>query len=239
MSRLSKAPAVCGHRAGPVDAIVDENEIASKPPHKPKQASHRRSGQPIHGELAGSDRAMALGLSVQAHAPVLSLCRKLIEAGCDPARALHVFRHTILELAVRSIEEGARLTVKTAGNGCPIFALDAAWEGAAAPPERQNGSGQGKRGDPARCVLSAGSPRHDVRAMATGLCRAWCPAQPMLPREEAVGEASATVRHSGLNRDRWKSEVRECDGIRLLCRAAKQPFPSRGMRDSDRFGERL
>jgi hypothetical protein len=40
--------------------------------------------------------------------------------------------------------EGARLTVKTAGNGCPIFALDTAWEGAAAPPKRQSGSRQGK-----------------------------------------------------------------------------------------------
>jgi hypothetical protein len=119
MSRQSKAPAVCDHRAGPVDATVDENDIASKPPHKPKQASHRRSAQPIHAELAGSDPAMAFGLAVQAHAPVLSFCRKLVEVGCDPARALHV------------IGEGARLTVKTADNSCPIFAGDAAWEGAA------------------------------------------------------------------------------------------------------------
>jgi hypothetical protein len=71
---------------------------------------------------------MALGLAVQAHAPVLSLCRKLIEVGCDPARAPHVFRHTILALVFRSIGEGLRLTVKTAGSGCPIFARDAAWE---------------------------------------------------------------------------------------------------------------
>jgi hypothetical protein len=47
------------------------------------------------------------------------------------------FRHTILAIAVRSIGEGAKLTVKTAGTGSPIFALDAAWEGAAAPVGRQ------------------------------------------------------------------------------------------------------
>jgi hypothetical protein len=164
MSRQSKALAVCGHRAGSVDAIVDENDIASKPPHKPKQASHRRSAQPIHADLAGNDRAIALGLAVQAHTPILSLCRKLIEVGCDPARALHVFRHTILALVVRSIGEGARLTVKTAGNGCPIFALDAAWEGAAPPPERPNGSRQGKERPDAVRALS-GDPRHDVRGM--------------------------------------------------------------------------
>jgi hypothetical protein len=59
-----------------------------------------------------------------------------------------------------SIGEGARLAVKTAGNGCPIFALDAAREGAAAPPERQNGLGQGKKGrpDPVRALSGEPSP---------------------------------------------------------------------------------
>jgi hypothetical protein len=60
---------------------------------------------------------------------------------------------------VRSIGEGARLSVKTADNGCPIFALDAAWEGAAAPPERENGSGHGKgRPDAERAVSGEPSP---------------------------------------------------------------------------------
>jgi hypothetical protein len=33
---------------------------------------------------------------------VLALCRKLIEAGCDPGRGLHAFRGAMLALRVRS-----------------------------------------------------------------------------------------------------------------------------------------
>ncbi len=42
----------------------------------------------IIAELSGSDKASALGIAVQAPAAVLTLCRKLVEAGHDPAEPL-------------------------------------------------------------------------------------------------------------------------------------------------------
>jgi len=44
-------------------------------------------------------------------APVLAVCRKLTSAGFDPSRPLHAYRGDTLSLKVRSIGEGARLTV--------------------------------------------------------------------------------------------------------------------------------
>src|SRR5262249_52986218 len=45
------------------------------------------------------------------HAPILALCRALIEAGHDPATPLEVSRGSTLCLRVRSIGEGAKLTI--------------------------------------------------------------------------------------------------------------------------------
>jgi len=66
----------------------------------------------VSAELIGSDTASAMGLTVRAAAPMLMLCRKLIEAGIDPGRPLHAYRRNVLCLIVRSISAGAALTVK-------------------------------------------------------------------------------------------------------------------------------
>lgn len=66
----------------------------------------------ISATLAGSDRCEAAGITVTGATPVLKLCRSLIAAGLDPDRALHVFRGAKLALRIRSLREGARLTVK-------------------------------------------------------------------------------------------------------------------------------
>jgi hypothetical protein len=71
----------------------------------------------IRAELIGSDRAMALGIEVNANAPVLELCRKLIAGGHDPAAPLHAYRGLTLCLKVRSIGEGARLRINGSGVG--------------------------------------------------------------------------------------------------------------------------
>lgn len=89
---------------------------------------------PLRADLVGFDTCSALGITVKAHAPVLELCRRLVKAGIDPSTPLEAWRDDILALRVRSIGEGARLTVKTAGNGTPIFTLDDGCKGAAAPP---------------------------------------------------------------------------------------------------------
>jgi hypothetical protein len=75
----------------------------------------------IAAELIGSDRCTAIGITARAHAPVLALCRRLIEAGIDPDRPLHVYRGDTLALVVRSIAEGARLTVEDNRLGHPRF----------------------------------------------------------------------------------------------------------------------
>ena len=86
---------------------------------------------PIRAALFGSDQCRAEGCTVRAVSPILETCRRLTQAGYDPDRPLHCYRGDILALRVRSIGEGAALTVKTAGNGSPIFA---ALKGAAGSP---------------------------------------------------------------------------------------------------------
>jgi hypothetical protein len=77
----------------------------------------------IRAELLGLSQATAPGITVSGrHAPVLSLCRALIEAGHDPAAALEAYRGTTLCLRVRSIGEGAALTVRDGVDGKPRFA---------------------------------------------------------------------------------------------------------------------
>ena len=44
-------------------------------------------------------------------APVLKMCRALVAAGYDPKRPLHAFRGDTLALRVRSLGEGAALTM--------------------------------------------------------------------------------------------------------------------------------
>jgi hypothetical protein len=92
----------------------------------------------VIAELVGDDscRCQEIDAAVTANAPVLAMCRQLLATGIDPDTALSVYRRGVLALKVRSIREGARLTVKTAGNGTPIFTLDDGCKGAAAPPVR-------------------------------------------------------------------------------------------------------
>ena len=86
---------------------------------------------PIRAALFGSDQCRAEGRTVRAASPILETCHQLTQAGYDPDRPLHCYRGDILALRVRSIGEGAALTVKTAGNGSPIFAV---LKGAAGSP---------------------------------------------------------------------------------------------------------
>jgi hypothetical protein len=89
----------------------------------------------IRAMLIGSNRCDAAGFIVCGRAPVTMLCRILLEAGYDSGRPLHAYRGDVLSLRIRTIGEGARLTVKNAGSGCPVFAPA---EGAAAPVVRKS-----------------------------------------------------------------------------------------------------
>ena len=67
--------------------------------------------------IIGTDQCEVPGRWLRAAAPVLALCRELIEAGHDPSRPLHVYRGDVLALRVRSIAEAARLSIRGDGVG--------------------------------------------------------------------------------------------------------------------------
>jgi hypothetical protein len=95
------------------------------------------TAQVVRAEIIGQGQATAAGITVSGrHAPVLALCRALIEAGHDPATPLEAYRGTTLCLRVRSIGEGARLRVAAHGVG---FERDP--ECTAAPPAAQTAEG--------------------------------------------------------------------------------------------------
>lgn len=98
-----------------------------------------RQGQSIRAEIVGSDQCRAEGYTARASAPVLALCRVLVEAGFDPGRPLHVFRGATLCLTIRTIGEGAVLTVKERPFG-PVFERWVPFQTPpVSPPMRQNG----------------------------------------------------------------------------------------------------
>ena len=66
----------------------------------------------IRAELIGSRKCTALGITVEAYAPVLEMCRELVGRGHNPARPLHAYRDDVLCLTVSSIGWGAQYTVK-------------------------------------------------------------------------------------------------------------------------------
>jgi hypothetical protein len=53
----------------------------------------------------------AAGVTASGRTPVLALCRELLAAGLGPDSAVEVFRAGTLALRVRSLVEGAALTV--------------------------------------------------------------------------------------------------------------------------------
>jgi hypothetical protein len=104
----------------------------------------------IRAELIGSNRCCAEGFSARAASPVLAICRRLIQAGVDPGRPLHVYRGDVLCLVIRNIGEGARLTVKERPFG-PVFEPWVPFSTPPmSPPIRQNGQ--------AATTLAGGAP---------------------------------------------------------------------------------
>jgi len=73
--------------------------------------------QSIRAVIIAADQCETAGHKVRAAAPVLALCRELVEAGQDPACQLHVYRKGVLALRVRSIGEAARLSIRGDGVG--------------------------------------------------------------------------------------------------------------------------
>jgi hypothetical protein len=117
--------------------LSDQRKTASTnvqniPPEKFRKS--RRLVPSIRAELTGSDTCSALGITVKSESPVLGLCRKLIEAGHDPATPVKAYRGDTLCLRLRSIGEAAALEISSKGTGFkPARAVRTA------PPMRQTG----------------------------------------------------------------------------------------------------
>jgi hypothetical protein len=75
----------------------------------------------IRAEICRHDRCTAEGHTVRASAPVMAMCRELVAAGFDPGRPLEAYRGDVLALRVRSIGEGAGLTVEDNRFGTPVL----------------------------------------------------------------------------------------------------------------------
>jgi hypothetical protein len=102
-----------GHRQGErarQDFVSDCK--AQRVPLKP--SAYQNQGR--RAELIGSDICTACGITVRSTTPVLSICRRLIEAGYAD-QALHVYRGDVLALTVASIAKGASLEINAKGTG--------------------------------------------------------------------------------------------------------------------------
>jgi len=78
------------------------------------------SPAPIRAELAGSRCCSALGISVNASAPVLALARQLTCSGFDPKQILEVYRGSTLCFRVK-LAAAAPLAVRDNSPGTPVF----------------------------------------------------------------------------------------------------------------------
>ena len=77
---------------------------------------HIHERHPRRAYSTGVDTCSAANITAHTHTPVLTLCRKMIAAGVDPATELQVFRGDTLALTIRNIGEAAKLTVRESGS---------------------------------------------------------------------------------------------------------------------------
>ena len=90
--------------------------------YNPNSHSQQDTGAPIRATLIGHNTCSALGIAARDYAPVLALCRALVDAGYDPASPLEAYRGGVLALRIRSIGEAANLEVRpSSGSGTPVF----------------------------------------------------------------------------------------------------------------------
>jgi hypothetical protein len=97
-----------------------------------------RSPQTLRAELVGDDQATALGRTVRAYAPMLTLARQLIRDGLSLDQILEVYRGPVLCFRVR-LATAARLEVRDGNSGRPVFVPWRERIARTAPPIVQNG----------------------------------------------------------------------------------------------------
>jgi hypothetical protein len=69
----------------------------------------------IRAILVGSDLCQAEGHVIRHNAPVLGMCRLLVELGYDPTRPLYAYRGDMLAMKISSIGYGAKWSVSEGG----------------------------------------------------------------------------------------------------------------------------
>lgn len=99
------------------DASCKTTAIAAQSAQRVTSETQNPTPPPLHAELIGSDRCTVDGFSALGAAPVLMLCRKLVEAGLDPGTPLEAWHQGTLALRVRSIREAAHLEINSKGTG--------------------------------------------------------------------------------------------------------------------------
>jgi hypothetical protein len=104
-------PAAIGARRASVSVNIWQPD---GPEDNPSQVLRQAA---IRAELRGDNICDSCGITVRSSIPVLALCRKLVQAGHDPATPLEAYRGDTLCLRVRSIGEGARLQINSQGRG--------------------------------------------------------------------------------------------------------------------------
>jgi hypothetical protein len=108
----------------------------------PDPSAPDRRADAVRAVLIGDNTAIAAGVTACGRAPVLALCRLLIEAGHDPDLPLEAYRGDVLCLLVRSIGVAARLTVDES-HGCRFVRFRGKGQQTPdlAPPMRQTAPG--------------------------------------------------------------------------------------------------
>jgi hypothetical protein len=76
---------------------------------------------PVVCRIIGSDHCEVDDLVVRHSAPVLAMCRALIDARYDPERPLEAYRGGMLCLRISSIGHGAKFTVRDNRCGTPAL----------------------------------------------------------------------------------------------------------------------
>jgi hypothetical protein len=109
------------------------------PSSRPAPAGQGRCEIVVRAEIVGDDSASAEGITVRGAAPVLALCRKLIEVGVDPDRPLLAFRGTTLCIIANRIGTAAKWTVKERPCGPTLERWAPFPASQVAPPMRKTG----------------------------------------------------------------------------------------------------
>jgi hypothetical protein len=118
--------------------------------HTPQGERFSAQQAAIRSELVADDSCCALGMTVRGPAPVLALCRLLVEAGHDPATPLEAWRGDVPCLRIRSIGAAAALRIGTHGVGFETLP-----ECTAAPPVEET---------PVRLCPASGRPNRTSEA---------------------------------------------------------------------------